>query len=79
LQLKSIGPTNAALLSREVYYRHFDNQRFLGLTPSLFKSGDEEHCQGISRTGSGHVRAAMIEAAWLWVQHQPKSALTRNS
>ena len=81
LQLKSIGPTNAALLSREVYYRHFDNQRqlgsFIGLTPSPFKSGDEEHCQGISRTGSGHVRAAMIEAAWLWVQHQPKSALTR--
>src|ERR1700758_1683772 len=38
LQLKSIGPANAALLSREVYYRHFDNQRqvgsFLGLTPS---------------------------------------------
>ena len=80
LQLKSIGPTNAAVLSREVYYRHFDNQRqlgsFLGLTPSPFKSGEEERCQGISRAGSGRVRAAMIEAAWLWVQHQPKSALT---
>jgi transposase len=81
LQLKSIGPTNAAVLSREVYYRHFDNQRqvgsFLGLTPSPFKSGEEERCQGISRAGSGHVRAVMIEAAWLWVQHQPKSGLTR--
>jgi transposase len=81
LQLKSIGPTNAALLSREVYYRHFDNQRqigsFLGLTPSPFKSGEEERCQGISRAGSGRVRAVMIEAAWLWVRHQPKSALTR--
>jgi transposase len=81
LQLKSIGPANAALLSREVYYHHFDNQRqvgsFLGLTPSPFKSGEEERCQGISRAGSGRVRAVMIEAAWLWVQHQPKSALTR--
>jgi len=81
LQLKSIGPANAALLSREVYYRHFDNQRqigsFLGLTPSPFKSGEEERCQGISRAGSGRVRAVMIEAAWLWVRHQPKSALTR--
>jgi transposase len=81
LQLKSIGPTNAALLSREVYYRHFDNQRqlgsFLGLTPSPFKSGEEDRCQGISRSGSGRVRGVMIEAAWLWVRHQPKSALTR--
>jgi transposase len=81
LQLKSVGPANAALLSREVYYRHFDNQRqlgsFIGLTPSPYKSGEEEHCQGISRSGSGHVRAVMIEAAWLWVHHQPKSALTR--
>jgi len=80
LQLKSIGPTNAAALSREVYYRHFDNQRqigsFLGLTPSPYDSGEEERCQGISRAGSGHVRAVMIEAAWLWVQHQPKSGLT---
>jgi transposase len=81
LQLKSIGATNAALLSREVYYRHFDNQRqigsFLGLTPSPYDSGEEERCQGISRAGSGRVRAVMIEAAWLWVRHQPKSALTR--
>jgi transposase len=81
LQLKSIGPTTAAVLSREVYYRQFDNQRqvgsFLGLTPSPFKSGAEERCQGISRAGSGHVRAVMIEAAWLWVQHQPKTGLTR--
>jgi transposase len=76
LQLKSIGPTHAALLSREVYYRHFDNQRqlgsFLGLTPSPYDSGEEEHCQGISRAGSGRVRAVMIEAAWLWVWHQPE-------
>src|SRR6478736_10042272 len=81
LQLKSIGPAISALLSREVYYRQFANRQqvgsFLGLTPSPYNSGEEEHCQGISRAGSGHVRAIMIETAWLWIRHQPKSALTR--
>jgi transposase len=80
-QLKSVGPAISAFLSREVYYRQFANQRqvgsFLGLTPSPYDSGEEERCQGISRAGSGHVRAIMIETAWLWIRHQPKSALTR--
>ena len=75
------GPAISALLSREVYYRQFANRRqvgsFLGLTPSPYNSGAEERCQGISRAGSGHVRAIMIETAWLWIRHQPKSALTR--
>jgi transposase len=81
LQLKSMGPAFSAFLSREVYDRQFANQRqvgsFLGLTPSPYDSGEKERCQGISRAGSGHARAVMIEAAWLWVRHQPKSALTR--
>ena len=81
LQLKSIGPAISALLSREVYYRQFANRRqvgsFLGLTPSPYSSGEEERCQGISRAGSGQVRAIMVETAWLWIRHQPKSALTR--
>ena len=81
LQLKSIGPAISALLSREDYYRQFANRRqvgsFLGLTPSPYSRGQEEHCQGISRAGSGHVRSIMIETAWLWILHQPKSALTR--
>jgi transposase len=81
LRLKSIGPAISALLSREVYYRQFANRRqvgsFLGLTPSPYSSGEEERCQGISRAGSGHVRTIMIEAAWLWIRHQPKSTLTR--
>jgi len=81
LRLRSIGPAISALLSREVYYRQFANRRqvgsFLGLTPSPYSSGEEERCQGISRAGRGHVRAIMIEAAWLWIRHQPKSALTR--
>jgi transposase len=40
-------------------------------------SGDVERSQGISRAGRGHVRGTMIQAAWLWLKHQPKSAITR--
>src|ERR1700757_1649157 len=40
-------------------------------------SGDVERSQGISRAGRGQVRGIIIQAAWLWLKHQPKSALTR--
>jgi transposase len=80
-QLKSIGPAISAVMSREVYYRQFNNRRqvasFLGLATSPYDSGDTERSQGISRTGRGQVRALMIQAAWLWTKHQPKSTLTR--
>ena len=36
-----------------------------------------ERSQGISRAGSGPVRTAMIQMAWLWIKHQPKSALAQ--
>lgn len=79
--LKGIGPAISAVMSREVYYRQFNNRRqvagFLGLATSPYDSGDMERSQGISRTGRGEVRAIMIQAAWLWTRHQPKSTLTR--
>jgi transposase len=79
--LKGIGPAISAVMSREVYYRQFCNRRqvasFLGLATSPYDSGDMERSQGISRTGRGQVRAMMIQAAWLWTKHQPKSTLTR--
>lgn len=79
--LKGIGPAISAVMSREVYYRQFANRRqvasFLGLATSPYDSGDMERSQGISRTGRGQVRAMMIQAAWLWTKHQPKSTLTR--
>jgi transposase len=36
-----------------------------------------ERSQGLSRAGRGQVRGIMIQAAWLWLKHQPKSAITR--
>jgi transposase len=79
--LKGIGPSISAVMSREVYYRKVNNRRqvasFLGLATSPYDSGDMERSQGIARTGRGQVRAMMIQAAWLWTKHQPKSTLTR--
>lgn len=81
LLLKGIGPIFSAVMVREVFYRQFDNRRqvagFLGLATSPYDSGAVARSQGISRAGSGPVRAMMIQAAWLWIKHQPKSALTR--
>jgi transposase len=81
LLLEGIGPTVSAVMAREVYYRQFDNRRqvagFLGLATSPYDSGAVERSQGISRAGSGPVRATMLQAAWLWIQHQPKSALSQ--
>lgn len=81
MSLNGIGPAIAAVMTREVYYRQFDNRRqvagFLGLATSPHDSGDVERSQGISRAGRGQVRGTMIQAAWLWLKHQPKSAITR--
>ena len=33
--------------------------------------------QGISKAGNRRLRHIMIELAWLWVRHQPDSALSR--
>jgi transposase len=37
---------------------------FLGLVPSEYTSGDSRHLGKITKTGNGHVRRILIEAAW---------------
>lgn len=32
--------------------------------------------QGISKAGNARVRTTMIQLSWLWLRHQPNSALT---
>ncbi|MCZ6859606.1 MAG: IS110 family transposase [Alphaproteobacteria bacterium] len=80
LRLKGIGPSFAAILAREVDYRHFGNRRqvasYLGLAPSAYDSGEGRRSQGISKAGNSLARYVMIQAAWLWIRHQPRSALT---
>ncbi|MCP5080731.1 MAG: IS110 family transposase [Alphaproteobacteria bacterium] len=81
LSLKGIGVTTAPILAREVYYRQFANRRqvasYLGLAPSPYDSGDSRRSQGISKAGNSLVRAIMIQIAWMWLKHQPQSALSQ--
>jgi len=81
LRLKGIGPTFSAILAREVYYRRFANRRqvasYIGLAPSPYDSGDGRRSQGISKAGNSLARYCLIQAAWLWLRHQPNSALTQ--
>jgi transposase len=81
VRLKGIGQIGAVPLCREVFYRHFNNRRelggYVGLAPSPYNSGSSRIDQGISKAGNRRARALVIEIAWLWVRHQPGSALTQ--
>ena len=80
-KLKSLGVHFSTVLGSEVYYRTFHNRRgvgqFIGLAPSPFQSGDVARDQGIAKAGNKRAREAMIELAWLWLRHQPDSALAK--
>jgi transposase len=81
MQLKGIGPEIAARLWLEALYRTFSNRRqvaaYAGLTPTPWQSGDSSREQGVSKSGNPRLRTTIIELAWLWLRHQPGSALSR--
>jgi transposase len=81
LKLKGIGPEFAAVLWSEGFFRHFDNRRqvaaYAGLAPTPWKSGQLDREQGVSKAGNPRLRTALIQLSWLWLQHQPDSALSR--
>jgi transposase len=81
LKLKGLGPEFASLLWLESLFRSFGNRRqvaaYGGLAPSPWQSGGVERDQGISKSGNRRLRKTMIELAWLWLRHQPDSALSR--
>ncbi len=81
LRLKCLGPAFATTLASEVFYKDFRNRRevasYFGLTPSPWQSGGIDRDQGISKAGNPRARCAAIELSWLWLRHQPESALTR--
>ena len=79
--LKAVGQQSSWVLAHECFgWRVFPNRKhlgsFAGLTGTPFDSGETLREQGISKAGSGRVRATMIELAWSWVRWQPNSALT---
>jgi transposase len=81
LRLKSLGPAFSSKLTNEVFYKDFRNRRevggYFGLDGSPWRSGETDHEQGISKAGNRRARHAAVELAWLWVRHQPDSALSR--
>lgn len=81
LDIRGIGPEFAALLWSEGLFRHFDNRRqvaaYAGLAPTPWQSGAVSREQGVSKAGNPRLRSTMIQLAWLWLGHQPQSALTR--
>src|ERR1700724_3185446 len=79
LDIKGIGPEFAAILWSEGLFRHFDNRRqiasFAGLAPTPWRSGSVDREQGVSKGGNPRLRSTLIQLAWLWLRHQPQSAL----
>ncbi len=80
LGLKEIGADAAAVLWGEGLCRHFDNRRqvaaYAGLAPTPWQSGQVDHEQGVSKSGNPRLRTTLIQIAWLWLRHQPDTALT---
>lgn len=80
-RLKALGPAFARTLVSELFYKDFRNRRevasYCGLTPSPWQSGGIDREQGISKAGNRRVREKAIELAWLWLRHQPDSALSQ--
>jgi transposase len=79
LDIKGVGPEFAAILWSEGLFRHFDNRRqiasYAGLAPTPWQSGSVDHEQGVSKAGNPRLRTTLIQLAWLWLRHQPQSAL----
>src|SRR3954451_8691787 len=78
--LKGVGSEAAVLLWAEGLFRTFRNRRqvaaYAGLAPTPWKSGSVDREQGVSKAGNPRLRTTMIQLAWLWLRHQPASALS---
>jgi len=80
-EFRGIAADSATMMWSEGLSRPFANRRqvasYGGLAPTPWRSGSLEHEQGVSKAGNPRLRAIMVEIAWLWLRHQPQSALTR--
>jgi transposase len=81
LGVKGIGVEFAAALWTECFCRTFANRRqlaaYAGLAATPWQSGAVAHEQGVSKAGNPRVRTKLVQLAWLWLRHQPQSALAR--
>jgi len=71
--------TALALLAEIGDWKRFGHPRelmsYLGLTPSEYSSGDQQHRGHITTCGNEHARRLLIEAAWHY-RHRPRRART---
>jgi transposase len=78
-EIYGIGDNFAAVLTREVFYRHFGNRKqlasYVGLAPMPHQSGNVDRDRRIGRAGNARARKTLVEAAWLWLRYQPKSEI----
>ena len=81
LDIKGIGPEFAAVLWMEAFFRSFANRKqiaaYAGLAPTPWQSGSVDREQGVSKSGNPRLRTTLIQLAWLWLRHQPQSALAQ--
>lgn len=80
MTLRGIAEETASVLGSEVFWRTFDNRRQLGsyggIAATPWKSGSIDQEQGISKGGNPRLRTTMVEVAWRWLIHQPRSELS---
>jgi transposase len=66
--------TAPGLLAEIGDFRRFPHSRelmsYLGLTPSEYSSGEQQHRGHITKTGNRHARRLLVEAAWHY-HHRP--------
>ena len=80
-RLQGVGWAASSIMAIEVFARSFASRRrlasYLGLMPSAYDSGLVTRCQGISKAGNSWARRILIEISWLWLRHQPQTALAQ--
>lgn len=82
LMLKGIGFRISWVLVQEVFGWRTNLTRkqlgsLAGLTPTPYDSGKTKREQGISKAGNRRLRQTLVELAWLWLRHQPNTALSK--
>jgi transposase len=69
--------TALGLLAEIGDFRRFGHPRelmsYLGLTPSEYSSGEQQHRGHITKTGNRHARRLLVEAAWHY-RHRPRQS-----
>jgi transposase len=80
---RGIGLVTALGLLAEIGdFRRFGHPRelmsYLGLTPSEYSSGDQQHRGRITKCGNRHARRLLVEAAWHYRHPPRRSPLARS-